>query len=182
MARHTPHWLYDGAFVDQNLINSTGSNPPGLAYEADGVLATNPNPFKVQFALAQWAINCVDFRDKDSIMTPFEFDIVPFDNVPIDGIINGIFGASSSDDSSPQRGLVWGCERPELLITETLAWHDPKNPQDLWSCLNPPGPASAPGSFSTTPGGHQSPTPPLETDFDQHLVPQASAFIELYNP
>jgi hypothetical protein len=28
--------------------------------------------------LAQYAINVVDFRDADSIMTPFEFDIYPF--------------------------------------------------------------------------------------------------------
>ena len=28
--------------------------------------------------LAQWAVNVVDFRDRDSIMTPFEYDIDPF--------------------------------------------------------------------------------------------------------
>ena len=27
-------------------------------------------------------------------------------------------------------GPVWGCERPELLITETLAWHD-RRTEDL---------------------------------------------------
>ena len=58
--------------------------------------------------LAQWAINAVDFRDADSIMTPFQYDPNPLDgwNVVAD---------------SP---MVWGCERPELLITETLAFHD----------------------------------------------------------
>ena len=29
--------------------------------------------------VAQWAVNIVDFRDRDAIMTPFEYDIEPFD-------------------------------------------------------------------------------------------------------
>ena len=29
------------------------------------------------FLLAQWAVNVVDFRDPDAIMTPFEFDLNP---------------------------------------------------------------------------------------------------------
>ncbi len=28
--------------------------------------------------IAQWAVNVVDFRDPDSIMTPFEYDVNPF--------------------------------------------------------------------------------------------------------
>ena len=44
---------------------------------------------------AQWAVNVVDFRDADSVCT----------HLQIDGY------------------NVWGCERPELLITETFAFH-----------------------------------------------------------
>lgn len=41
----------------------------------------------------------------------------------VDGYLGaGFWGAS--DDAGPERALVWGCERPELLITETLAFHD----------------------------------------------------------
>ena len=29
--------------------------------------------------IAQWAINCVDMRDSDVIMTPFEYDENPWD-------------------------------------------------------------------------------------------------------
>lgn len=45
--------------------------------------------------VAQWAVNVVDFRDADSVCT----------HLSIDGF------------------NVWGCERPELLITETFAFH-----------------------------------------------------------
>ena len=68
-------------------------------------------------ALAQWAVNVVDFRDRDSIMTPFKYTIAPFAS-----------GWTAKPDLKVAlqsgEGLVWGCERPELLLTETLAWHD----------------------------------------------------------
>jgi len=66
--------------------------------------------------LAQWAINVVDFRDADSIMTPFEYDLNPFDGWDVDGSL-----ATTNDKD---RDVVWGCERPELLIGETFAFHD----------------------------------------------------------
>ena len=56
--------------------------------------------------LAQWAINVVDYRDSDAIMTPFYYDKNPWD------------GWNTVD------GLVWGSEYPELLLTEATAFHD----------------------------------------------------------
>ncbi len=53
---------------------------------------------------AQWAINVVDFLDADSIMTPFNYD----------------------GDS-----WVYGCERPELLLVETLALHSKNTEYDV---------------------------------------------------
>ncbi|MDO4628600.1 MAG: hypothetical protein Q4C70_05410 [Planctomycetia bacterium] len=53
---------------------------------------------------AQWAINVVDFLDADSIMTPFNYD----------------------GDS-----WVYGCERPELLMVETLALHSKNTEYDV---------------------------------------------------
>lgn len=55
-------------------------------------------------AAAQWAVNVVDFRDADSTMTRFAYDRNPED------------GWSAGTD------VVWGVERPELVITEALAW------------------------------------------------------------
>ncbi|MEX0671567.1 MAG: hypothetical protein WD060_14040 [Pirellulales bacterium] len=53
---------------------------------------------------AQWAANVCDFRDADSTMTRFRFDTTPSD---------GWTAGTSS---------VFGAERPEVVITETLAW------------------------------------------------------------
>lgn len=58
--------------------------------------------------LAQWAVNVVDFRDSDATMTRFPYDSNPFDN---------------NFEWNPDR-VVWGLEQPELLLTETLAFHD----------------------------------------------------------
>ena len=138
--------------------------------------------------IAQWAVNCVDARDPDVIMTPFEYDENPWDGwgewddnwnadpatwptnltdpasptfLPLDGdpatnendawVIDWSLhtpanpgrpktlvqllvtpGSAISTTNPPiitvpfnqTRGIVWGAERPELLITETLALHD----------------------------------------------------------
>ena len=121
---------------------------------------------------AQWAVNVVDFRDRDSIMTPFEYDIAPFapaylkntglpqnSNLPcwyVDGVIDDVSNPpTGSDDKQAWRGLVWGCERPELLITETLAFHDRR------TTIN----------TGITPNTWQ-----------QQYPPEGSLFIEIYNP
>jgi len=129
--------------------------------------------------VAQWAVNIVDFRDRDSIMTPFEYDIDPFreptggtetwetDGNPWD--VDGVIGPPSPDDDKDYRGLVWGCERPELLITETLAFHD-RRTEDL-------------DTDGKVPPDPDNPAPPNEDeDFDQVWKPEGSLFIELYNP
>ena len=74
------------------------------------------------------------------------------------------------------RDVVWGAERPELLITETLALHDRRctDLQDLagvpphWSIIAPPSPPSQ--------------SQPPDYDLDQKLKPRGSLFVELYNP
>ena len=69
--------------------------------------------------MAQWAVNVVDFRDADSIHTQFVYDPTPFDaqgwNPTTDASGNPLPAASIA--------FVWGAERPELLLTETLAVH-----------------------------------------------------------
>ncbi|MDB4861968.1 hypothetical protein OAI33_01635, partial [Pirellulaceae bacterium] len=110
-----------------------------------------------------WAANAVDFRDADAIMTPFEFDINPFNGWDVDGIIG------TADDSHPERALVWGCERPELLISESIVFHD-RRTEDLANEQPNAGEQAAQiGQMN-------------ETDNDQRLLPRSGAFFELYNP
>lgn len=109
--------------------------------------------------IAQWAVNVVDFRDPDSIMTPFEYDVDPFnaDGWSVDGILG-----SADDTTATDRRLVWGCEYPELLLTETLAFHDRRVKDDA------------------NPNKINSMTP--DPDMDQKRIPQGSVFFELYCP
>ena len=58
-------------------------------------------------ATAQWAVNVLDFRDADSTMTRFQYDT---------DLSNG-WSVNNTD-------VVWGAERPEILITETIAWRN----------------------------------------------------------
>jgi hypothetical protein len=164
-------------------------------------------------AIAQWAVNCVDMRDADAIMTPFEYDEYPWDgwgvpdgtsgaNLPLDGdvatdenkgqyidweqvpegpdddvnqredngtkVIKAFRGPTNSEPDPPTplnqtRGIVWGAERPELLITETLAYHN-RNTEDLADDY----------TQKTLIDG--------DPTLDQRLRPKGSLYVELFNP
>jgi hypothetical protein len=107
--------------------------------------------------IAQWAINVVDFRDADSVMTGFEYDTDITDGWSVNGNL--------SDDSDPDRDVVWGIERPELLITETVCWHD-RNTDDLTLSSNQRLTAES----------------NADTDFDQARRPRGAFFFELFSP
>ncbi|MEQ8788912.1 MAG: hypothetical protein RIC55_21550 [Pirellulaceae bacterium] len=133
-------------------------------FEYDG----NPgvtSPDERARGFAQWAINVVDFRDADSIMTPFEYDSNPFNGWGVNGVIND----GGSDDQPAESFVVWGCERPELLISETLAWHD-RRTEDLMTEDPPNGKLAGPDMTTD------------DNDFDQRLRPRGPFFVELYNP
>jgi len=76
------------------------------------------------------------------------------------------------------RGIVWGAERPELLITETLGLHD-RRTEDLESA-DTNGHDKVNGSSTTRYPEKPSLNP--QGDLDQSLRPRGSAFVELYNP
>lgn len=126
---------------------------PGFYFDFDGNNGNGPE--ETAKVLAQWAINAVDFRDADSIMTPFEYDVAPFNGWDVDGNV--------ATNEGGDRRVVWGCERPELLITETLAFHDVRTEN-----LDEPPP---PGTIA-----EGDPHP------DQRLMPRGALFVELYNP
>ncbi|WP_425615628.1 hypothetical protein NA78x_005557 [Anatilimnocola sp. NA78] len=106
--------------------------------------------------IAQWAINVVDFRDPDAIMTAFEYDVNPWNGWNVDGN-----PATTSD--GPDRRVVWGCEYPELLITETKAFHN-RRVKD--------------SKFDTSMKERGETTDP-DLDVDQFRVPQGSLFFEM---
>lgn len=63
----------------------------------------------------QWAANVIEYQDADSTMTRFEYDVRPLDGWQVDGDPTTVEADS---------GTVWGAERPEVVITQTLAWDD----------------------------------------------------------
>lgn len=177
--------------------------------------------------VAQWAVNAADFRDRDSIMTGFEFDADPFydndgdatDNAntlslniwqpqsngtwDVDGDLSRVTPTSRDDTDRPWRGVVWGCEYADLLLTETLAFHDRRTQNhvdDNGRVTDTAGAVLTGTQYQpyrltrvgpTTNGvmsGSVVVTDPTSTftnavhdpHWDQVRVPEGSAFIELY--
>lgn len=107
--------------------------------------------------LAQWAVNVVDFADRDSIMTRFVYDPQPFDAAG--------WNPTGND-------VVWGCERPEILISEAKAFHDRRTEDTAQYGYAYPGPGDPKEEEQND----------MVRDLDQVYRPQGSVFVELYNP
>ncbi|MFT5302383.1 MAG: hypothetical protein ACI814_003198 [Mariniblastus sp.] len=143
-------------------IDTTGT---WYDFNEDGVI-DNDDRIDFRKMVAQWVSNVVDFRDRDSIMTPCEFDLNPWDGWDVDGsILTTEVIPDGQTPSQEMRYICWGVERPELLITETMATHN-RATQDL---ADEDG--ADPGQISDG-----------DLDFDSHLVPKPTVFFELYNP
>lgn len=109
--------------------------------------------------LAQWSVNVVDYRDSDAVMTRFPYDLDPL------GTLGGAAGvgwfpnraANGNLTSGPdlQVNVAWGMEQPELLMSESLAFHDIRVRKDT---VDP------------------------QRFFDQFRKPEGSLFLELYAP
>jgi hypothetical protein len=110
---------------------------------------------------AQWAANVVEFRDADSTMTPFEYDTNPADGWDVDNDARN----SSGDAKSEQREVLWGAERPEMLITETSAWEDDTT-GELFIMLHRPWNAIAYGKDLVTGGTTSIAGEPIDPDLD----------------
>lgn len=124
--------------------------------------------------LAQWAINVADFRDPDSIMSRFDYDVAPFES----GAASGAWDIVDVGGNRTFR-TVWGMEYPELALEESLAFHDRRvrdtdvdNNADNVNEGVGGGPSAGPtrrfqsGDFR-------------DKDTDQWRIPQGSLFLEL---
>lgn len=119
----------------------------------DPAIPIDPDPVQMNLyrarRIAQWAVNVVDYRDPDSIMTRFAFDPNPFD------------GWAATDPAN----VVWGVEQPELVFSESLAFHDVR----------------VRDTTRDGTGNSKTSTPP-DPNTDQVRLPQGSLFLELYCP
>lgn len=127
-------------------------------------------------SLAQWAINVVDFLDPDAIMTPFRFK-----------------QPTSSPPDPANEFVVWGCEHPDVMITETLAFHDRRTADTK---ADPTGETTTNfrAQYATVYAAWQAdqtkpkpdPNDPDnnpdtdDPDFDQVRIPEGSLFLELH--
>ena len=122
--------------------------------------------------LAQWAVNVVDYRDPDSIMTRFAFDPYPFD---LDGwsVEDGSqpLGPNETWRTQPASSeyVVWGVEEPQLLFSEGLAFHDVR-------VRDTERDAAEKFKLDDPDDDQQDP------NTDQVRIPQGSLFLELYCP
>lgn len=199
-----PYTHTDGADIPLDLNNGIDVNNDGIVDNTDSLLARQlyarhlyvlamavVDVEGIKFTLtgtpaekdaaaariiAQWAVNVVDFRDRDSIMTGFEYDVYPFD---FDSATAGTNPWEVNGDlltteppvaGTVKSGVVWGCERPELLITETLTFHD-RRTEDLDAGGGTLDNENVPNADGT-----------VVKDFDQRVQPEGSLFVELFNP
>lgn len=131
----------------------------------------------IKTRLAQWSVNLVDFADRDAVMTPMLFDINPFkfkqpgvggwdpdaDMSTFDNAVN-VKNALTASGSNVR--LIFGMERPDLVLTETMATHQ-RNVADT-------------GNDLTHNKYIYNTNDPRDPDYDQVRIPEASAWFELY--
>jgi hypothetical protein len=72
---------------------------------------------------AQWAANIVEFRDADSRVMPFEYDTQPQKGWNVDGFVSSAM-SHIANEAEDTRKVVWGAERPEILLQEVFAWRN----------------------------------------------------------
>ncbi len=118
--------------------------------------------------IAQWAINAVCYRDSTSAMIPFVYHSQIFQNSYTGWQVNGDPGDSNQSKSISDWRVVWGCKPPDLLLTESLAFHD----------LRVADTDQDDGKKKKV--GDSDPAM-RDPDYDQTRVPQGSLFIELYS-
>jgi len=162
---HQRQAMARGLYVLMSSVFDDAYLPP----TTESTLTSAQRSALLQRQIAQWAINCVDFRDPDGIMTPFEYD---------PDLSNGWNALLDGNPTSPETGdrdVVWGMEYPDLLITEAHAWHD-RGVKD--TNLEQNGEYRAEETDESAPDDRK--WEEKDEDLDQFRIPRGSLFFELY--
>ena len=163
LARH----LYVLMFTLLHNPDSNGVLIPDFPYP-------NPNEFSDAAArnryaarrIAQWAVNAVDYRDTDCARTRFRYDPNPFDGF---------------DPGVAANHTIWGMERPEIEITEAIAFHDKRTRRELMETGTEMGQVSSDIDPDSDMDGDPTTGTIPDPDMDQFRIPQATAIIELHS-
>ena len=118
--------------------------------------------------LAQFAVNAVDYRDPDAIMTPFEYDLNPWDGWNVDGYLPSNEDENLPAGNPPRRGVVWGMEYPDLQLTESMAFHNRRVKDTAHD--------NGVGDGDNKPGKKRM----EDVTLDQYGIPEGSLFLELF--
>ncbi|MEY4179041.1 MAG: hypothetical protein RLY70_2615, partial [Planctomycetota bacterium] len=177
--------LMNDQYIDP--FNNTADVPAQTTVNADNPFELGDRRQELMIRnIAQWAINAVEFRDRDAIMSAFEYDVNPWNGWQCDGDPRTDesqfnFGSNSADDDGDgqtdendeaflnrERRLIWGTELPDLLLMESLAFHN-RGVRD-----------------TDLDNGNQKKTivnmKREDDDMDQFRIPQGSWYQELFCP
>jgi hypothetical protein len=160
-----------------------------------------------QRRIAQWAINVVSFSTPDSVMVPFKYPLNWDPTVASQAsqgwpLQDNLIDTQNSDpskktqDAADKFGVVWGAKPPELLLTETLAFHDRRVADTAWNIADPNDTQNQSQKKKrldwvtiTDNNGNQhtyltlvDEALNLHPSLDQPRIPQGSAFIEVFCP
>ena len=157
-----PNWETGGANVAEKsaLLAAKVQFAQEMFYLLRVLLSDKITSPELLERLAQWSVNLVDFVDPDDVMTPFIYmndsprTISAFDNSTLIAKVNeGTL--TPADMKNANCTLIWGFEKSEVVLTETLAFHN----RGVVAIEDNNGNSSA---------------------FRQNIRPQGSLFVKLY--
>jgi hypothetical protein len=152
------------------LENRTGGGELVPNFPYPGNLSTAPVAARNRYVarrIAQWAANAVDYRDVDARCTRLRYDPDPFDQ--------------GFNLEAAALNTVWGMERPEVEISEAVAFHDKRLKRNLEELTAPDPATGMPTEIADDEDNDPTDMLDPDADMDQFRIPQASAYVELHS-
>ncbi|MGA2066902.1 MAG: hypothetical protein ABSG86_18130 [Thermoguttaceae bacterium] len=161
--------------------------PSGALQAFTEFAASDPRAQQLtQRRIAQWAINAVCFSTPDSVMVPFKYPLAPSGSIMPNlsqgwPLRDNILDPTQSKDGA-NFGVVWGAKPPELLLTETLAFHDRRVADTRFENNAQVASKIGPGAMRLDQDPKSGNWMIMDQTLDQTRIPQGSAFIEVFCP